>query len=60
MRWPGQEQEEPGVVGRGEELCREEEGYWVREARKRGSRSVAWLVWLVSWKLGLRERVGEW
>lgn len=53
MRWPGQEQEEPEVVGRGEEACREE-GCWVREARKRGRRFVVRLVW----KLGLR--VGEW
>lgn len=54
MRWPGQEQEEPEVVGRGEEAFREEEGCWVREARKRGRRFVVRLVW----KLGLR--VGEW
>jgi hypothetical protein len=52
LRWPGQEQEEPEVVGRGEEACRE--GCWVREARKRGRRFVVRLVW----KLGLR--VGEW
>jgi hypothetical protein len=54
LRWPGQEQEESEVVGRGEEAFREEEGCWVREARKRGRRFVVRLVW----KLGLR--VGEW
>ena len=58
LRGPGQEQEEQEVVGGGEEPCREE-GCWVTEALKSGRRSVAWLIRLVSWKLGLRDRVGK-